>query len=264
MATALEYALGYSDPAVVGALVLPWPVGGQNSDERLAVLLAALWGDPMYASPERKSTKATMEVSAPVPAGPVVSLPDMDVATSRKEVDDMGSDSDSSSVPSESSGSDVSTASARNITKGPNPSTGPGERPQQFTLGSKPQGDGGGRRKLRSKGAGKAPRGGAAEVDGAEKPRPKRRVVGLGGPLSVQRRHATSAQVGLGSAKARQLASKRRHPDGPPVGPASKVAVRSPPECKDKGGGTETGRGGGGVAWKFAPRGGDSRNPICL
>ena len=22
--------------------------------------------------------------------------------------------------------------------------------------------------------------------------------------------------------------------------------------------------GGGGVAWKFTPRGGDSRNPICL
>ena len=102
------------------------------------------------------------------------------------------------------------------------------------------------------------------EVDGADKPRPKRRVVGLGGPLSVQRHHATSAQVGLGSAKARRPASKRRHPDGPPVGPASKVAVRSPPECKGKGGGTGAGRGGGGVAWKFAPRGGDSRNPICL
>ena len=143
-----------------------------------------------------------MEVSVPVPAGPVVSLPDMDVATSRKEVDDVGSDSYSSSVPSESSDSDVSTASARNITTGPSPSTGPEERPQQFKPGSKPQVDGSGRRKLRSKGAGKAPRGGAAEVDGAEKPRPKRRVLGLGGPLSVQRRHATSAQVGLGSAKA--------------------------------------------------------------
>ena len=72
-------------------------------------------------------------ISVPVPAGPVVSLPDMDVATNRKEVDDVGSDSDSSSVPSESSDSDVSTASARNITTGPSPSTGPGERPQQFT-----------------------------------------------------------------------------------------------------------------------------------
>ena len=219
---------------------------------------------PCMYSPERKSTKATMEISVPVPAGPVVSLPDMDVATNRKEVDDVGCDSDSSSVPSESSDSDVSTASARNITTGPSPSAGPGERPRQFTPGSKPQVVGSGRRKLRSKGAGKAPRGGAAEVDGAEKSRPKRRVVGLGGPLSVQRHHATSAQVGLGSAKARRPTSKRRHPDGPPVGPASKVAVRSPPECKGKGGRTGTGRGGGGVAWKFAPRGGDSRNPICL
>ena len=99
LATALEYALGYSDPAVVGALLLPWPVGGQASDERLAVLLAALWGNPMYASPERKSTKATMEISVPVPWGSVVSLPDKDVATNRKEVDGVVSDSDSSSVP---------------------------------------------------------------------------------------------------------------------------------------------------------------------
>ena len=196
LATALEYALGYSDPAVVGALVLPWLVGGQASDERLAVLLAALWGDPMYASPERKSTKATMEISVRVLAGPVVSLPDMDVATSRKEVDDVGSDSDSSSVPSESSDSDVSTASARNLTTGPSPSAGPGERPQQFTPGSRPQVVGAGRRKLRSRGAGKAPRGSATEVDGPDKPRPKRRVIGMGGPLSVQRHHATSAQVG--------------------------------------------------------------------
>ena len=44
-----------SDPAVVGALELPWPVGGQASVGRLVVLLAVLWGDPMYASPERKS-----------------------------------------------------------------------------------------------------------------------------------------------------------------------------------------------------------------
>ena len=32
LATALEYALGYSDPAVVGALELPWPVGAQAAD----------------------------------------------------------------------------------------------------------------------------------------------------------------------------------------------------------------------------------------
>ena len=68
------------------------------------MLLAALWGDPMYAKPERKTAKAAMEVSAPVPAGPVVSLPDKDVKATRKEVDDVGSDLDSSSVPSESSG----------------------------------------------------------------------------------------------------------------------------------------------------------------
>ena len=72
LATALEYALGYSDLAVVGDLVLPWPVGGQTPGERLAVLLADLWGDPMYANPERKSPKASLEIAAPLLAGPVV------------------------------------------------------------------------------------------------------------------------------------------------------------------------------------------------
>ena len=70
MATALEYALGYSDLAVVGALELLWPVGGQDSDGRLVVLLAVLWGDPMYASPERKSKGAWATISILVPAGP--------------------------------------------------------------------------------------------------------------------------------------------------------------------------------------------------
>ena len=265
LATALEYGLGYSDPAVVGALVLPWPVGGQTPGERLAVLLADLWGDPMYANPERKSPKASLEIAAPVPAGPVVSLPDMDVAPHQGEMDDVESDSDSSSVPSESSASAVSTASACGSTAKPAPPADPGERPPQFTPGTGPQ-VGGGKRRLRSKGAGKTPRSGAVEVDGDGKPRPKRRVVGLGGPISVQRHHAASAKVGLGNAKVRRPASKRGHPDGPPVGPAIKVAVRSPPENEGQGGSAAAGKrgGGGGVAWKFAPHGGDSRNPICL
>ena len=181
LATALEYALGYSDPAVVGALVLPWPVGGQAPGERLAVLRADLWGDPMYANPDRKSAKASLEIAALVPAGPVVSLPDMDVALHRGEVDDVGSDSDSSSVPSESSASAVSTASACGSPARPTPPDGPGERPPQFTPGTGPQVVGSGKRRLRSKGAGKTPRIGAAEVDGAGTPRPKRRVIGLGG-----------------------------------------------------------------------------------
>ena len=185
LATSLEYALGYSDPAVVGALVLPWPVGGQAPGERLAVLLADLWGDPMYASPERKSAKESLEIAAPVPAGPVVSLPDMDMAPHQGEVDDVGSDSDSSSVPSESSVSAVSTASACGSPAEPTPPSGPGECPPQFRPGTGPQVVGSGKRRLRSKGSGKTPRSGAAEVDGAGKPRPKPRVIGLGVSLSV-------------------------------------------------------------------------------
>ena len=58
LATALEYALGHSDPAVVGALELPWPVGIQAADGGLVVLLADLWGDAMYAKSERSTTSA--------------------------------------------------------------------------------------------------------------------------------------------------------------------------------------------------------------
>ena len=218
------------------------------------MLLPDLWGDPMYANPERKSPKASLEIAAPVPAGPVVSLPDMDVAPHQGEMEDVESDSDSSSVPSESSASAVSTAGACGSPAEPAPPDISGERPPQFTPGTGPQ-VGGGKRRLRSKGAGKTPRSGAAEVDGDGKPRPKRRVVGLGGSISVQRHHAATAKVGLGNAKARRPAPKRRHPAGPPVGLASKVAVRSPPENQGQDGSAAAGKRGGGVAWKFAPRG---------
>ena len=252
LATALEYALGYSDPAVVGALVFPWPVGGQTPGERLAVLLADLWGDPMYASPARKSPKASLEIAAPVPAAPVVSLPDMDGAPHPGEMEDVKSDSDSSSVHSESSASAVSAASACDSPAEPAPPDVPGERPPQFTPGTGPQ-VGGGKRRLRSKGAGKTPRSGTAEVDGDGKPRPKRRVVGLGGSVSVQLHHAASAKVGLGNAKARRPAPKRRHPDGPPVGPASKVAVRFPPENQGQGARAAAGKRGGGGRLEIRP-----------
>ena len=72
MATALEYALGYSDPAVVGALELPWPVGVQVADGGLVVLLAGLWGDAMYAKSKRSSKSARSEVPVPVPEAPIV------------------------------------------------------------------------------------------------------------------------------------------------------------------------------------------------
>ena len=90
----------------------------------------------------------------------------------------------------------------------------------------------------------------------------KRRVVGLGRSLLVQRHHAPSAAVGLGSARTRRPAPKRTHPNGLSGGPASKAA--SHPESKPQGEGRGAGssEGGVGVSWKFAPRGSDSRNPI--
>ena len=87
-------------------------------------------------------------------------------------------------------------------------------------------------------------------------PRVKRRVVGLGRSLLIRWHHAASAAVGLGSARTRRSAPKRRHPDGLSGGPARKAA--SHPQSKRQGQGTGAGsrEGGGGVSWKFALEGG--------
>ena len=100
LATAPEYALGYSDRAVVGALELPWPVGVQAADGGLVVLLADLWGDAMYSKSVRSTSSAASTVLVPVRAGPTLFLADMDVAEAEKEMDDARSDSDSTAVSS--------------------------------------------------------------------------------------------------------------------------------------------------------------------
>ena len=57
-ATALQYALGKSDAAQVGALELVWPIGVQDADGGLFVLLVDSWGDSMYAKSERSAKSA--------------------------------------------------------------------------------------------------------------------------------------------------------------------------------------------------------------
>ena len=96
----MEYALEYCDPTVVGALELPWPVGGQTADGGLVVLLADLWGDAMYAKSEKSTTGAASAVRVPVQAGPAVSLAGVDVAAVAKDLEDDGSDFDSTAVSS--------------------------------------------------------------------------------------------------------------------------------------------------------------------
>ena len=103
LATALEYALGYSDPMVVGALELPWPVGDQTADGGRVVLLADLWGDAMCAKSEKSIASAVSAVPVPVQAGPAVSLARVAVAAVAKDLEDAGSDSDSTAVSSASS-----------------------------------------------------------------------------------------------------------------------------------------------------------------
>ena len=72
--TALEYALRYCGPAVVGALEMPWHVGVQFGDGGLVVLWTNLTGDVMYANSERSTKSAASEVSIPIREGPSVSL----------------------------------------------------------------------------------------------------------------------------------------------------------------------------------------------
>ena len=68
LATALEYAVGYFDLAVVGALELPWSIGIRAANGGLVALLADLWGNAMYAKTEGSTTSAASAVLAPVRA----------------------------------------------------------------------------------------------------------------------------------------------------------------------------------------------------
>ena len=88
---------------VVGALELTWPVGGQTADGGLVLLLADLWGDAMHAKSEKSTTGLASKVPVPVQAGSAVSVAGVDVAVVAKDLEDDGSDSDSTAVSSASS-----------------------------------------------------------------------------------------------------------------------------------------------------------------
>ena len=206
LATALGYALGYSDPAVVGVRELPWPVGVQAADGGLVALLADLWVGAMYAKSEKPSKSAGSEVLVPVPEGPIVSLADMDVAEAHKELDGAGSGSDSTAVSSASSVSGESPTSAKNEYAAPATATAPEPVSAKFTPGSQPPAGVGGKRARRGRAPVQAP--GVGTAGGADPgvPRGKRRLVDLGRYLLVRWHHAAGAGVSLGSARARRPA----------------------------------------------------------
>ena len=107
-----EYAAGYSDPTVVGALKLQWPLGVQAADWGVFVLLADLWGDAMYAKSERSITAAALAVPVPVRRDlPYLLLIRMWRRLKRRWT--TWSDSDSAAVLSASSPSGDSPASPR-------------------------------------------------------------------------------------------------------------------------------------------------------
>ena len=193
-AMALEYALGSSDPAVVGALELPWPVGVQAA----------------------------------------------------------------------SGGSGESPASARGAPAAPAATTTSESVSAEFTPGSQTPTGVGGKRARRARTCVQAP--GVRTTGGADTnaPRVRRRVVGLGRSLLVRRHHAAIPALCLGCARTRRPAPKRRHPDGLSGGPARKAASHPQSKRQRHSTGAGSNGGGGGVSWKFAPRGSDSRNPICL
>ena len=230
LATALDYALGYFDPSVVGAPELPWPVDVQAADAGLVVLLADLWGEAMYAKSERSTKSAASDVLVPVRAGPTVSLADMDVAEAQKEMGDTGSNSDSTTVSSASSGSEESPAFARSAPAAPAATTTSASVQAEFTVGSQPPTGVGGKRARRAGTTVHAPRVGTTGGADTNTPRVKRRVVGVGRSLLIRRHHAASAAVGLGCARTRRRAPKRQHPDGLSGGPARKAT--SHPQSK--------------------------------
>ena len=160
--------MGYSDPAVVGALELPWRVGVQAAQVGLVVLLANLWGDAMYAKFERSSKSAGSEVRGSVLEGRAVSLADMDVAGAHKVLDGAGSDFHSTVVSSASSECGESVTSAENKSAAPTTSTAPQTVSAKFTLGSHPPTVVGGKCARRARAPVQAP---GSRYDGRRKPR---------------------------------------------------------------------------------------------
>ena len=250
----MEYALGYRDPTAVWALERPWPVGVQAADWDLVVLLADVWGDAMYAKSESSTTSAVSGVPVPVRAGPTVSLVDMDVAEAQKEMDDAGSDSDSTAASSASSGSGESPVSAKSAPAAPAATTTSESISAEFTPGSQPPTGVGGKRARGARRTVQAPGVDTTGGDDTNAPRGKRRVVGLGRSLRVRRHHAASAAVGLVSARTRGPAPKRRHPDGLSSGPARGAASHPQSKRQDQGTGAGSSEGGGGVSSSLRPQ----------
>ena len=186
------------------------------------MLLADLWGDAMYAKSERSTTSVALTVPVPVQAGPTVSPAHVDVAAVAKDLEDAGSDSDSTAVSSASSEPGEPPASAGIAPAAPAETASSDSVSAEFTPRSQPVTGAGGKRARRTRASVQAPGVDTTSAADTNAPRVKRRFVGLGRSLLVRRHHAASAAVGLGSARTKRPSPKRRHPYGLSGGPPAK------------------------------------------
>ena len=274
--TALEYATGYTDPEVVGPLLLPVADAGDFADFVLEVPLGDLWPDAMYA----KETVAIKDVVKGLGAQPAADAG----APKSAEVGavDESSSSDSSESSSESSGSSLtlagsSAAAAKHHVGESALGTASGKRGGgTFVVGAKstagrwPRG-GGTKRKRGPAGASTSMSTGG---DKSVKPAPRRwRLPVVDSAVHVHGPAPSGPKVvlGGGSIGSRPAAGGRLRGHGAdgrasPAGRPQKVPRRgegsesSRPVGESAGGETRA----GGVAWKFKPRGEDMRNPISL
>ena len=218
--------MGYSHPAVVGVLEVPWPVGSQATDGGLVVLLADLWGDAMYAKIQSSTTSAASAVPVPISAGPTVSLANLNWARLKRRWTMMGLililRPFCQRRPGLESPRRLPGVHQQPPPQPPHPSSSPQSSHQDPNL----------RPRLEENGRG---------VQGQlSKPRELVRQVGLtptpqesrGGPFvwAIPYLSDGVTAVGLGSTRTCRAAPKRRHPVGVSGGPARKAA--SHPQSK--------------------------------
>ena len=274
--TALEYATRYTDPEVVGPLLLHVADAGDYIGSVVEVPLGNLSPEAMYA----KETVAIKNLAKGLGTLPAADARAPKQAADGEDGESSGSDSSASS--SESSGSSLESAGSgtttakRDVGKYTVGTTSGKRAVGTFVVGVKSatghQPRGGGSKRKRGPAGAPAPKSAGGATSGRPTLRRWRLPV-VGGVVRVHGPVPGGPKVvlGGGSVRSRPAARgrlRRRGADGraSPAGRSQKVPRRgegsesSRPVRELAGGGAAA----GGVAWKFKPRGEDRRNPITL
>ena len=274
--TALEYATRYTDPEVVGPLLLPVADSGDFVGSVLEVPLPGLWPEAMFTKESVTIKDLVKELDAPPNAGGLESQ------AAGGGAGHESSSSGSSESSSESSGSSLTSAGpAATPTKRGGRSSAPRSEPGvrsggAFVVGGtsaagRRQRGGGAKRKRGPAGPSAAKSAGGGR---SAKPPPKRwKLPVVGGAVRV---HGTvpggpKVVLGGGSVGSRPATGSRLRGRGTegrasPAGRPQKMPRRGagPEESRPLGESPGGAVVSNGVAWKFRPRGEDKRNPISL